>query len=58
MRRNGTISLRTKEIDMSEQAIEQIIVSVILVAIVVVPMIRWRKRQAAETERWLREEGC
>jgi len=43
---------------MTEHTIEQIIVCVILVAMVVIPMLSWRKRQAAETERWLREEGC
>ena len=38
--------------------IGQIIASVIVVAVYIFSMIRWRKRQAAETERWLREEGC
>ena len=43
---------------MTEQTIEQIIVSVIVVGVYICSMLRWCKRQAAETERWLREEGC
>jgi len=43
---------------MDERTIVLIIVGVILAATVILSMRRYAKRRAAETERWLREEGC